>query len=200
MTFLVIERQTHQRLFESLAVFVGQLVLLPFLEDLFGLVCQRTEDIDGCLKTFYILGHALVVHITPFPGMLLPTDIPAEDTLGGLSAFVIELGDKAAIVLLILRVHILETLLIPHTCLWQEMPMEVITPTLAQVKSHHVVGVHVEGMLHDVIDLLTLFHAPVDTQDTDMIDTPGDEEGEGCQGDHQHRGGIEEADLKEDAM
>ena len=47
MTFLVIERQTHQRLLESLAIFVGQLVLLPFLEDLFGLVCQRTEDVDG---------------------------------------------------------------------------------------------------------------------------------------------------------
>ncbi len=112
----------------------------------------------------------------------------------------IELGDKAAIVLLILRVHILEALLIPHTCLRQELPMEVITPTLAQVKSHHVVGVHIEGMLYDVIDLLTLFHAPADAQDTDTIDAPGDEEGEGCQGDHQHRGGIEEADLKEGAM
>ena len=195
MTFLVIERQTHQRLFESLAVFVGQLVFLPFLEDLFGLVCQRTEDVDGCLETFYILCHALVVHITPLSGMLISTDIPAEDTLSRLSPFMIELGDKAAIVLLILRVHILEALLIPHTCLRQELPMEVITPTLAQVKSHHVVGVHVEGMLHDIVDLLTFFHAPANAQNTDMIDAPSGDEGQGRQGDHQYRGGIEETDL-----
>ena len=112
VTVLVVEGQSHQRLLEGLAVFVGQLLFLTFLYDPFGLVCQCTEDVRGQLLSFYVFRDTLVVHIAPFPGMMLPTGIPAEDALCSPDMSSAQTDQEVAVDVLVLGVNILETVLI----------------------------------------------------------------------------------------
>ena len=115
VSFLVVEGQSHQRLLEGLAVFVGQLLFLTFLYDPFGLVCQCTEDVGGQLLSFYVFRHTLVVHIAPFPGMMLPTGIPAEDALCCSDLSSAQTDQEVVIGLPVLGMNILETVLIADT-------------------------------------------------------------------------------------
>ena len=135
MTVLVIESQTNQRLFEGLAVFVGEFLFLLFLYDTFSLVCQCAEDVGRCLLPPDIFSHSLVMHIAPLPSVLPTAHVPAENALSCLDIFSDKTDQEIAIELMILRMNELKTFFVTHSLLRQQIPMQVISVALAQIES-----------------------------------------------------------------
>ena len=123
--------------------------------------------------------------------MLFPTHIPAENALCSLDISSDKTDQEITIEVMIFRMNEFKTLFVAHSLLRQQMPMQVIGIALAQIESQHVVVIHVKRVLHDVIDFLTLFHTLADAQNTDAVDTPGNDESNSRLSYHQYRGGIE---------
>ena len=155
-TVLVIEGQSGNALFKEPAVTLCQVLLLLFLEGLLGLVGQGTEEVHGNFLIAGIFGDTHIVDIAPDASVLFGTQIPAEGAFGSLRA-IHQTAQEIHVYLLIFRMDIVETLLVAHALLRQEVTVHVHAIVLLQGEAHHVVVTATEGVLHDGREVFRAF-------------------------------------------
>ena len=188
---LVEECHSHDALLEHHLVFVGEFAILRHLLQSFRLVGKCAEEVGRNLfLVVAILHYALISHVSPFAQMLVTAHVPSEDTTSCCLSLHDHAHDELLIDMSVVRVYHLETLLIAHTFVGQQVAVQVDSITFSYIQFQHIIVADVERVLHDGGYLLGLSRPLSDSKDTDAVDTHGGEEGNQCHKQQHHIEGI----------